>query len=248
MRLFAATLALAPIFLAPIFLAPIFLAPIFLATAGVAAAQAPLVPAGLNVFFSPAGQPFRAKSSDPYPKDAWFTQADRDKDGKISHEEFLIDSMAFFILLDQNKDTVINSPENTRYETQVAPEITRVDPRIRQPKVFVRKSDPTMDIDRGAAQNRYVKTVQGASQYSLIDEPQPVRAADSNLDFKVSDVEWVAASEQRFSILDANGDGGIALEELTKTPAQVAAEAPHDGKPNKNKKKRIYRGDDRSAE
>jgi hypothetical protein len=211
-----------------------------------AAAQEALVPAGLNIFFSPSGQPFRAKAGEAYPKAAWFAQADRDKDGKISHEEFLVDSMAFFILLDQNKDTVVNSPENTRYESQIAPEITRVDPRIRQPKVLMRKADPTVDIERNPMQNRYVKTVQGASQYSLIDEPQPVRAADSNLDFKVSDAEWVAASEQRFAILDVNGDGGIAAEELMKTPAQVAAEAPADDKPKK--KKRFYRGDDRSAE
>ncbi|ESQ92949.1 hypothetical protein ABAC460_01490 [Asticcacaulis sp. AC460] len=208
-------------------------------------AQNALVPAGLNIFFSPSGQPFRAKTGEAYPKAAWFAQADRDKDGKISHEEFLVDSMAFFILLDQNRDTVVNSPENTRYETQLAPEITRVDPRIRQPKVLARKADPTMDIERNPMQNRYVKTVQGASQYSLIDEPQPIRAADSNLDFKVSDAEWVAASEQRFAILDVNGDGGIAADELMNTPAQVAAQAPADTKP---KKKRQYRGDDRSSE
>ncbi|WP_157138699.1 hypothetical protein [Asticcacaulis biprosthecium] len=222
-----------------------FAATVLLAlTAGAAAtqnvmAQEALVPAGLNVFFSPAGQPFRAKGSEAYPKATWFAQADGDKDGKISHDEFLVDSMAFFIMLDQNKDNVVNSPENTRYETQIAPEITRVDPRIRQPKVFARAPDPTVDIENNPAQNRYVKSVQGASQYSLIDEPQPIRAADSNLDFKVSDVEWVAASEQRFGILDANADGGIALEELTKTPAQAAAEAPKNDKP---KKKRMFGG------
>ncbi|MBW8880074.1 MAG: hypothetical protein JF615_01245 [Asticcacaulis sp.] len=191
---------------------------------------------GQNVFFSPAGQPFRAPGSQPYPLAAWFAQADADKDGKISHEEFLNDSMAFFDKLDLNHDHYVNSPENTNYETAIAPEITRMDPRIAQPKQRVYQRDPDNGVTDPTA-GRYVKQIVGASQYGLIDEPQPVRAADANIDFRVSIDEWLTASQQRFSILDVNGDDAITLDELPKTPAQLAAEAPP---PETGKKKHFF--------
>lgn len=205
----------------------LILAPLLAVAAQGAVAQTPqapmTIPPGLNVFYSPSGQPFRAKGTEAYPAAVWFSRADQDKDGKISHEEFLFDGMAFFMTLDTNKDRIVNSPENTRYETEIAPEITRIDPRITQPKnIKPRTDDP---INGNVYNARYIKRIQGASQYGLIDEPQPVRAADANLDFRVTDAEWVAVSDQRFAILDANGDGFLTADELLKTPAQLAAEA-----------------------
>lgn len=195
---------------------------------------------GQTVFFSPAGQPFRAAAGQPYPVAVWFAQADADKDGKISQTEFLEDSAAFFQKLDVNRDHFVNSPENTNYETRIAPEITRIDPRIAQPVYRARQPDPDMGANQSPNDNRYIKKVQGASQYGLIDEPQPIRAADSNLDFRVSIDEWVAASVQRFSILDVNGDGAITADELPKTPAQLASEAPPPEAGKKDKKKHFF--------
>ncbi len=202
----------------------------------------------LNTFFSPSGQPFRAPAGQPYPIVKWFEQADTDKDGKISHDEFVNDATAFFNKLDVNHDGYINSPENSTYENDVAPEIQRTDPRIRQPKNYVAQSDADSgggDTDPTAG--RYQKQVIGASQYGLIDEPQPIRAADSNLDFRVKIDEWVNASNQRFTILDRNEDGFITLDELPKTPAQIAGEAPApDAKKskakNENGKKKRFGG------
>jgi Ca2+-binding EF-hand superfamily protein len=148
--------------------------------------------------------------------------------------------MRFFDTLDLNHDGYINSPENTRYENQVAPEIQRMDPRIQQPKVIQHDYDPDMDANQDQEPNggKYIKQIVGASQYGLIDEPQPIRAADANFDFRVSKDEWLAASNQRFTILDRNRDGFITANELPQTPAQVAQELDQkDGKDRKNKKK-----------
>ncbi len=186
-----------------------------------------------QIFFSPSGQPFRATSTDPYPSALWFAQADKDKDGKISHDEFVADAVQFFNQLDVNHDGYINSPENTRYENQVAPEILSVDGRIAQPKFRAPEPDSSSGADQDPNGGKYRKTIIGAAQYGLIDEPQPIRAADANFDFRVSRDEWAATSSQRFTILDRNGDGYITLDELPKTPIQLALEAPKKGKDKK---------------
>jgi len=197
---------------------------------------------GLNIFFSPSGQPFRAEAGQPYPVAAWFKAADTDHDGKISHDEFVADATRFFDELDINHDGYINSPENSRYENEIAPEIQRTDPRIRQPANFVAKPDADMDPSASEDQggdgqsDKYIKQIIGASQYALIDEPQPVRAADANFDFRVSKAEWLAATQQRFSILDRNQDGFITLDELPHTPAQLAIESPGRDSGKKRKK------------
>ena len=76
-----------------------------------------------NVFFSPHGRPFRAPSGAPYPVIDWFTQADRNGDGKVSLDEFVADAGAFFAVLDLDGDGALNSTEVAIYEHNIAPEI-----------------------------------------------------------------------------------------------------------------------------
>ena len=166
--------------------------------------------------------------------------ADTNHDGKISHDEFVADAMRFFDMLDVNHDGYINSPENTRYETQIAPEIQRVDPRIQQPKNITHNDDDaaTQDMPNGG---RYLKQIVGASQYGLIDEPQPIRGADANFDFRVSKAEWLTATNQRFAILDRNGDGYITPDELPRTPAQLAQESGKNDRKYEHRRKKHSR-------
>lgn len=192
-----------------------------------------------NLFISPSGQPFRGAIKDPYAIAMWMAQADTDKDGKISAAEFTADADNFFKTLDLNHDGYVSSPENTNYETNVAPEITRTDPRVAQPKDRYIEPDPDMDANPNGDKTRYIKQIIGASQYSLMDEPQPIRAADANFDFRISASEWTSATNQRFSILDRNGDGFITPDELPKTPLQLFLEAP---KPEPGKDKPKKRG------
>jgi hypothetical protein len=190
-----------------------------------------------QVFFSPSGQPFRAKAGEPYPIAQWFAQADTDHDGKISHDEFVADAVAFFQKLDVNHDTYISSIENSHYENDIAPEITRMDPRIQQPRVIQQEVDDHPDSQELPNGGKYLKQILGAAQYGLIDEPQPIRAADTNLDFRISMDEWLAATEERFKVLDRNGDDFITMDELPKTPFQHALETGKDRKEDKKKKK-----------
>ncbi|HEX7799028.1 MAG TPA: hypothetical protein VF402_01680 [Asticcacaulis sp.] len=218
--------------------------PLLLAAAALALHVAPAVAqdyldtgAGQQVFFSPSGQPFRAAPDKPYPSVDWFNAADANHDGKISHDEFVADAMRFFDMLDVNHDGYINSPENTRYETQIAPEIQRVDPRIQQPKNITHNDDDaaTQDMPNGG---RYLKQIVGASQYGLIDEPQPIRGADANFDFRVSKAEWLTATNQRFAILGRNGDGYITPDELPRTPAQLAQESGKNDRKDDHRRKK----------
>lgn len=61
-----------------------------------------------------------------------------------------------------------------------------------------------------------------AAYYGLLGEPEPVRAADTDLDGRVTRAEFQAAADRRFKLLDKRGDGKLTLDELPLTPAQVA--------------------------
>ena len=66
---------------------------------------------------------------------------------------------------------------------------------------------------------------------------QPIRAADANFDFRISMDEWMAATEERFKLLDRNGDDFITLDELPTTPFQKAMAVGKDTPAEKHKKK-----------
>jgi hypothetical protein len=55
---------------------------------------------------------------------------------------------------------------------------------------------------------------QGAARFSLLNEPQPVRGADFDLNQKVSAEEWAKAAGRRFGLLDTAGDGKLTVAEL----------------------------------
>jgi Ca2+-binding EF-hand superfamily protein len=59
---------------------------------------------------------------------------------------------------------------------------------------------------------------EGAARFSLLNIPQPIRAADSNLDWKVTAEEWAKAADQRFALLDTDGDGKLTLDTLPALP------------------------------
>ena len=65
---------------------------------------------------------------------------------------------------------------------------------------------------------------QGAAPYTLLIEAEPLTAADTNLDGRVSKAEFMAAADRRFAILDKRHDGKLTLDELPKTPSQIELE------------------------
>ncbi len=169
-----------------------------LAVAAPAFAQPAAPPPGHRPFLSPAGEPFRGEDG----LAAWFAGADADKDGALTLVEFRNDAMRFFKVLDANGDGQVDGPENSAYETKIAPEITRMDmggPPEKRP--MVRKTD-----------KREPRV--GAARFSLINEAQPVRGADADLNQRVSSEEWAKAARRRFEILDTDQDGKLTLETL----------------------------------
>ena len=162
-----------------------------------------------QLFISPSGQPFRAPIGAPYPVAAWFAQADRDHDGRLTRDEFRADADAWFKTLDANGDGQISMPEVTRWEDELVPEIT-------QPTFGGYGGGRPGPLSRNVLDTR----AQGAATYSLINEPHPIRGADTDFSMTVSKTEWRAAADRRFALLDVDGDGTILLTDLKPTPAQ----------------------------
>ncbi|HEY2660417.1 MAG TPA: hypothetical protein VGI79_11890 [Caulobacteraceae bacterium] len=206
----------------------------------------------LNVFISPSGKPFRAPAGAPYPVVAWFKEADKNADGKIDHGEFMADAEAFFKVLDINGDNVLSGYEIAVYERRIAPEIlgyqfkasalarpvgrdggllwkaqygstgmgnmgqggvpTSVDPagppEPSEPKIL-------HDLD---------ETQQGASPFSLFDEPEPVTAADFNFNGLIKKANYLKLADMHFTRLDPDSDGFLTLAKLPKTAVQKKLE------------------------
>ena len=162
-----------------------------------------------QLFISPAGQPFRAPLGEAYPVAAWFAQADRDHDGRLTRDEFRADAEGWFKSLDANADGQVGMPEVTRWEDELVPEIT-------QPTFGGYAGGRAAPLRRNQIDTR----AQGAATYSLINEPHPIRGADSDYSMGVGLPEWRVAADRRFALLDGDGDGGVALIDLKPTPAQ----------------------------
>lgn len=58
----------------------------------------------------------------------------------------------------------------------------------------------------------------------LLNSPQPVKAADTNTNQRITPQEWTAAAQRWFQLLDADKDGRLTLETLPKTPLQQGGE------------------------
>lgn len=167
-----------------------------------------------QLFISPAGKPFRAAPGRPYPVADWFAEADQGRDGILTQDELRADSEAWFRSLDVNSDGLIDMPEVSRWEEDLVPEITRAP----QPG-----ADRPGDRTRALGRNELNTSRQGAGPYSLINEPHPIRGADTDFSYSVSNAEFQAAADRRFSLLDADGDGKVALGDLRRTLVQGVA-------------------------
>lgn len=178
-----------------------------------------------HLFISPSGEPFRGRNA----FSAWFAQADADHDGAISAAEFQADAERVFKLYDTNHDGVIDGFEIQAYERDVAPEITEF-------AVGGPMPGPGGDWGGGggrrhgggrhrreAGQDLGLQTASegiqaagatGAARFSLLNEPEPLLAADENVDGKVSHAEWLRATARRFAKLDKTHAGKLTLDTL----------------------------------
>jgi hypothetical protein len=164
-------------------------------------------------FISPMGEPFSPKSESDDPLATWFRQANRNNDGMLTVDEMQADALRFFATLDTDHDGEIDPDELVHYEWQVAPQI-QVNSRLRrQPG---EKPDPKKEAEekRKAKRGDDSLAPQGAARYGLLDIPQPVAAADLDLNRGVSRVEFQQAAIYRFGLLDTAHRGTLALDQL----------------------------------
>jgi hypothetical protein len=71
-----------------------------------------------------------------------------------------------------------------------------------------------------------VAGLMGAARYSLINEPEPISAADTDLDGKVSLDEWKAITDRRFQKLDHLKAGKLTRQSLLHPPKPSKTKTP----------------------
>jgi len=196
---------------------------------------------GLNLFISPMGEPFRGHRDDPYPVAVWFARVNASHSGEVTEAEFVADADRFFDQLDANHDGVIDGFELTDYERVIAPEIN---PQIRGLRAG-EGMDPSLKFDdregqarprgrgrdggggeRGGGARDIAGDLahQGAANFSLLPDPEPVASASASLNGRITREEWRDAAQRRFQRLLSPGRGTLTLATLPKTAVQLVLE------------------------
>jgi hypothetical protein len=199
----------------------------------------------VRLFISPSGEPFRGEDG----LGSWVRQADADHDGSISLAEFRADALRYFKTLDSNGDGVIDGFELQHYEHDVVPEIAVLNfdagPTAGRPAGrrgggsggrrggghggrggegrgggSAAETPATPQDTRAPAAG-----LEGAARYGLINEPEPIAAADADLDGKVTLAEWMAVTDRRFAKLDRQKTGRLTRESLLH-PGPKPKDAP----------------------
>ena len=200
-----------------------------------------------QLFVSPMGEPFRA-SRPGAGQELWFTGADSDADGRITEAEFQRDAARFFAVLDRGRDGEIDPDDIAYYENVLVPEI-RVGgggggtppgggrgrrgnggpdggpgggPPGGGSGGFGGSGGPGMRFGGGdKAAGATVRARQGAARYGFFDLPEPVAAADRNLNRGIDPNEFAKAAATRFAALDKNHDGALTRGELPRAGAET---------------------------
>ncbi|WP_300302397.1 hypothetical protein [Ferrovibrio sp.] len=108
---------------------------------------------------------------------AWFASTDRDNDGRLSDAEWLADAEGWFRRVDADRDGFVTVSELTAIR------------RVTEPEQPPPQPGPRGDRNR-----------------QIIDRaPDPVMAADTNLDFRVSPAEFRLLSEKRHGLKSRDG-------------------------------------------
>jgi hypothetical protein len=178
-----------------------------------------LAPGTRPLFVAPMGQLFRGEIGKPYPAAAWIAAADSNRDGRISREEMVADADRFFARLDGDGNGHLTPDEVARYEQEVAPEAS----------LYAGRREPEAGRRRGglfsAGETAGYAGPIGAGRFAWLNIPEPVAAADADVDRVVTAAEFREAAGRRFDMLAA-GAPLLAPASLPRTPQQAALEGP----------------------
>jgi hypothetical protein len=186
-------------------------------------------------FISPMGEPIRARVPNEDTLARWFNQVDLNRDGVLTSDELVADAARYFDLLDTNHDGQIDPDELVHYEWTVAPEI-QVNSRLRRarlpgeapPKPDARDDGDEPRRERDRSRRNADNGPQGAARYALLNLPEPVAAADSDLNRAITAQEFTQAALERFQLLDKAHLGRISLQQLEALkPVLTAKPAKH---------------------
>jgi hypothetical protein len=189
-----------------------------------------------SFFISPMGEPFRNAAGAP--AFAWFSNADADKDGAISLAEMEGDAARFFATLDLDRDGEIDPAEVTRYEEEIAPELHQLgrfgagagggaSGRFGGGRGAGRGGGgggrgrghgggggPRGGNPEGGGRPGGGRAAGLGGAGGLLNLPEPVTAADADMNRGVSAAEYGRAAGQRFLLIDLDRDGRITPEEI----------------------------------
>jgi hypothetical protein len=195
------------------------------------------------LFISPCGKPYRSQPGEPYPVVAWFKAVDANHDGKIDKDEFAAEAKDFFSTLDRNGDGVITDQEISYYEHQMVPEITAgiVPSALHDGQAHLIQvqmggmgggggggggGPPADSASSGSTSKTPERDLprQGAATFGLLNDAEPVRSADRQLNGRITLDDFVKRADHNFDRLDYDKRGYLTLDDLPRTPAQKLAE------------------------
>ncbi|MGE0830180.1 MAG: hypothetical protein AB7O04_12625 [Hyphomonadaceae bacterium] len=167
-------------------------------------------------FLSPSGEPFRISEAGVPGLDLWFDAADADDDARLTADEFRADARRFFAEVDADQNGLATSPEISTLREARAQQLETVMAARGNPDPSLNRQGPlwtpqTGFVDRrrrGDAGPRRVLV-----QF-LLNEREPVLASDSDFNRRVTMDEFIAATDDRFRLLDINADGALTVSEL----------------------------------
>lgn len=194
-------------------------------------------PAPRALFVSPFGEVFVGAPGGAWPVADWFRGADSNRDEALAYEEFAADGRRWFDHLDTDRDGRLGQAELWAYEAslrEIGGGMAPGGPGGGAGGPGPRPNGATLGLappqTAGGSNIRRRAGPRGPQGYGLVAEagffnlPQPVKAADVNVDQRVTADEWSAATQRGFLALDTDRDGRLTLGSLPRTPLQLRAE------------------------
>jgi hypothetical protein len=205
-------------------------------------------------FVSPFGELFFSDPGAPWPSADWLAAADADGDARLTFEEFVADGRRVFAELDIDGDSRIGPAELAAYEEDLQAANARLPmggpggrpPSGFPPSLLADGGEQQMPPGGGGGmpgggmrggppgggmlRPPRMRAPTGPFAYGPIaaagffNYPQPVKAADRDVNQFVTAQEWAEATERWFLMLDTDRDGALTLATLPKTPLQDLVE------------------------